>query len=91
MRREHIGCFRVNSQILPLKTHRDVGYNVQELPGGRQIIEQFQACGKFAKKAGLRTTFHADEFVVLNAPKPDVVTMKLSIRQRSPNGSGPLS
>ena len=72
-----IGCFRVNSQILPLKTHPDVGYSVRELPGGRQIIEQFQACGKFAKKAGLRTTFHPDQFVVLNSPRPDVVTQSL--------------
>ena len=72
-----IGCFRVNSQILPLKTHPDVGYKVQELPGGRQIIEQFRACGKFAKKAGLRTMFHPDQFVVLNSPTPDVVTQSL--------------
>jgi UV DNA damage endonuclease len=72
-----IGCFRVNSQILPLKTHPDVGYKVQELPGGRQIIKQFQACGKFAKKAGLRITFHPDQFVVLNSPKPDVVIQSL--------------
>ena len=72
-----IGCFRVNSQILPLKTHPEVGYDMQELPGGRQIVEQFQACGKFAKSAGLRTTFHPDQFVVLNSPKPDVVTQSI--------------
>jgi len=40
---EHgIGCFRMNSQILPLKTHPEVGYGVRELPGGRQIVKQFQ-------------------------------------------------
>jgi UV DNA damage endonuclease len=75
---EHgIGCFRVNSQVLPLKTHPDVGYDVQELPDGRQIIEQFQECGKFAKKTGLRITFHPDQFVVLNSPKPDVVAASI--------------
>jgi len=68
-----IGCFRVNSQILPLKTHPEVGYELEELPGGRQIIEQFRRCGRFAKQAGVRTTFHPDQFVVLNSPKPDVV------------------
>lgn len=68
-----IGCFRINSQILPLKTHPDVGYNVEELPNGRQIVERFQESGKFAKSAGLRTTFHPDQFVVLNSPRPDVV------------------
>ena len=72
-----IGCFRVNSQILPLKTHPDVGYDMQDLPGGRQIVKQFQECGKFAKKAGLRATFHPDQFVVLNAPKPEVVEQSI--------------
>ncbi len=68
-----IGCFRVNSQILPLKTHPEIGYALEELPDGRQIIEQFHACGRFATSAELRITFHPDQFVVLNSPKPDVV------------------
>ena len=72
-----IGCFRVNSQILPLKTHPEVGYDLRELPGGRQIVEQFQECGRFAKAAGLRTTFHPDQFVVLNSPRPDVVAQSI--------------
>jgi len=72
-----IGCFRVNSQILPLKTHPEVGYDVEELPGGKEIIEQFRECGRFAGKAGLRTTFHPDQFVVLNSPKPDVVAASI--------------
>lgn len=72
-----IGCFRVNSQILPLKTHPEVGYALEELPDGRQIVKQFQACGKFAKKAGLRTTFHPDQFVVLNSLKPEVVVSSI--------------
>ncbi|MEC9092625.1 MAG: UV DNA damage repair endonuclease UvsE, partial [Planctomycetota bacterium] len=28
----HIGCFRVNSQILPLKTHPECGYTIDDLP-----------------------------------------------------------
>ena len=72
-----IGCFRVNSQILPLKTHPEVGYDLPELPGGRQIVEQFRKCGTFAKKAGLRTTFHPDQFVVLNSPTVDVVASSI--------------
>ena len=73
-----IGCFRVNSQILPLKTHPDVGYDLAELPGGRQIVNQFRKCGAFAKAAGLRTTFHPDQFVVLNSPEPDVVAQSIA-------------
>jgi UV DNA damage endonuclease len=72
-----IECFRVNSQILPLKTHPEVGYNLAELPGGRQIVGQFRKCGAFAKTAGLRTSFHPDQFVVLNSPKPDVVEQSI--------------
>ena len=72
-----IGCFRVNSQILPLKTHPEVGYDVQDLPDGKQIVEQFQECGRFAKTAGLRITFHPDQFVVLNSPKADVVASSI--------------
>ena len=49
-----IGCFRVNSQILPLKTHPSLGYDLVELPDGREIVNQFQECGRFAKAEGLR-------------------------------------
>jgi UV DNA damage endonuclease len=68
-----IGCFRVVSQILPLKTHRTCGYEVEELPDGDEIIRRFKACGKFARKHGLRTCFHPDQFVVLNSQRPEVV------------------
>ena len=68
-----IGCFRINSQILPLKTHPEVGYDLDDLPGGEQIVDQFRRCGDFARANGLRTTFHPDQFVVLNSPKPEVV------------------
>ena len=68
-----IGCFRVNSQILPIKTHPTCGYEVDELPDGDEIVRRFKECGKFVKKHTLRTCFHPDQFVVLNSPRPDVV------------------
>lgn len=71
---EHgIGCFRVNSQILPLKTHPTCGYDINELPDGDEIIRRFQGCGAFAKKHNVRTCFHPDQFVVLNSQRPEVV------------------
>jgi UV DNA damage endonuclease len=73
-----IGCFRINSQILPLKTHPEVGYSVYDLPGGEQIVDEFCRCGDFAQANGLRTTFHPDQFVVLNSPKPEVVEQSIS-------------
>jgi UV DNA damage endonuclease len=68
-----IGCFRVNSQILPIRTHPTCGYAVTDLPDGDEIVRRFEACGEFARNYNLRTCFHPDQFVVLNSPRPDVV------------------
>jgi UV DNA damage endonuclease len=72
-----IGDFRVNSQILPLKTHPDVGYNMDDLPRYRDIIATFQKCGQFCLKNNLRTTFHPDQFILLSSPDPDVTRRSL--------------
>ena len=74
-----IGCFRVNSQILPLKTHPVLGYGMDELPSGDGIVRRFEECGAFAREHGLRTCFHPDQFVVLNSRRPDVV--EASVRE----------
>jgi UV DNA damage endonuclease len=74
-----IGCFRINSQILPIKTHPQLGYELDELPEGAEIVRRFQECGTFVRAHGLRTCFHPDQFVVLNSQRPDVV--ETSIRE----------
>ena len=63
-----IGAFRINSQILPVKTHPIVGYQLNELPDGADIIVRFRECGRFARTNNLRLSFHPDQFVVLNSP-----------------------
>ena len=68
-----IGCFRINSQILPIKTHPDCGYSIGDLPASDEIIRRFKECGEFAQKHDVRTCFHPDQFVVLNSPRDDVV------------------
>jgi len=73
-----IGCFRINSQILPLKTHPQVGYDLDDLPGAKQIVDQFRRCGEFARANDLRTAFHPDQFVVLNSPRKDVVSESIA-------------
>lgn len=65
-----IGAFRVNSQILPIKTHPTAGYEVEELPGSSAMVARYRECGAFAREHGLRLSFHPDQFVVLNAPNP---------------------
>ena len=72
-RENQIGSFRINSQILPLKTHPQMGYDIYELPGADKIIEAYKACGDFSKANNIRTTFHPDQFVILCSPNPDVV------------------
>lgn len=72
-----IGAFRINSQILPLKTHPRHGYDVSELPEGAEVVARFRECGAFARGAKIRTTFHPDQFVVLNSPRPEVLEASL--------------
>ena len=70
---EHaIGCFRIPSSILPIKTHPEAGYRVDDLPDAASIIETFRRCGDFAAEQDIRTSFHPDQFVVLNSPREDV-------------------
>ncbi len=68
-----IGSFRINSQILPLRTHPTAGYPVEELPGAAAIIAAFRSCGRLAEDSNVRLTFHPDQFVVLNSPRAEVL------------------
>lgn len=68
-----IGCFRILSQILPIKTHSVCGYAIEALPDGDEIVRRFRACGTLAREHSIRTSFHPDQFVVLNSLRPDVV------------------
>ncbi len=73
-----IGCFRINSQILPLKTHPEAGYQINDLPDGKEIKNAFAECGRFLRSNGLRASLHPDQFVVLNSPRPEVVASSLA-------------
>jgi UV DNA damage endonuclease len=73
-----IGGFRINSQILPLKTHPIVGYDIADLPDADKIIKTFKSCGAFAKRHHIRTTFHPDQFIVLSSPDPEVVNRSIA-------------
>lgn len=74
-RHRGIGCFRISSRILPLRTHPEAGYRVEDLPG--RIIDGLLACGTFVARHRLRTSFHPDQFVVLSSPHPQVVQSSL--------------
>lgn len=73
-----IGDFRVNSRILPLRTHPHAGYRMTDLPGARQIVARFRECGRFARAHDLRLTLHPDPFILLNSPNPTVTESSLA-------------
>ncbi|HCY88522.1 MAG TPA: UV DNA damage repair endonuclease UvsE [Desulfobacteraceae bacterium] len=73
-----IGDFRINSQILPLKTHPDAGYDLEDLPEGKTIISLFEDCGRFGRRHDIRTGFHPDQFIVLSSPDPGVVARSVA-------------
>ena len=71
-----IGCFRVNSRILPLKTHPELGYDAELL--GEAVLEAYRRCGELARSTHTRLSFHPDQFVVLSSPNPSVVESSLA-------------
>jgi UV DNA damage endonuclease len=73
-----IGAFRVNSQILPLATHPEAGYALEELPDGISIREVFERCGRFAREKQIRLSFHPDQFVLLSSPRASVTRSSLA-------------
>jgi UV DNA damage endonuclease len=79
-----IKAFRVNSQILPVKSHPEVGYKIADLRDSRLIQERFRECGSIAKSNDIRLSFHPDQFVVLNSPNPKVV--EASVRELEYHG-----
>jgi UV DNA damage endonuclease len=75
--RNKIGAFRINSQILPLKTHPEMGYDLANLAESDIILNTFKECGAFCREHNIRTSFHPDQFIVLSSPNPDVVSRSI--------------
>jgi len=73
-----IGDFRVNSQILPVKSHPQVGYAMSHLPQGKTIVERFRDCGRFANEHDIRTTFHPDQFILLSSPDAGITRRSIA-------------
>ena len=69
-----IRAFRVLSQILPVYTHPECGYELEDLPQAGQITGNFALVKKFASENDIRLSFHPDQFVILASPRPEVVS-----------------
>lgn len=70
-RRLDIRAFRMSSGLLPLATHPAFRYSVDDLPG--ETLALFRQAGADAAAAGIRLSFHPDQFVLLSSPQ-DAVT-----------------
>jgi UV DNA damage endonuclease len=68
-----IGAFRIMSPLFPRMTHPQVGYSLDDLPGGEEIRELLERVRVFTRAGDLRLSFHPDQFVVLSSPHPAVV------------------
>jgi UV DNA damage endonuclease len=66
-----IRAFRVSSDLLPLATHEQFAYRLADLPVRTRY--HLAAAGRFAAEHGIRLSFHPDQFVLLNSPRPEVV------------------
>jgi UV DNA damage endonuclease len=76
-RRLGIGAFRINSQVLPLSTHPQSGYRLPGIDPDGAIEAGFRRAGEAAREAGVRLSFHPDQFVVLNSERESVVTASM--------------
>ena len=73
-----IGCFRINSQVLPVKTHPEAGYEMDDLPDGDAVVAAYRECGALARQQDVRLSLHPDQYVVLNSPRDDVTAKSLA-------------
>jgi UV DNA damage endonuclease len=72
-----IGCFRVNSRILPLKSHPELHYELHSLPDYELISQLFEACRSFSHTRNIRITFHPDQFTLLSSPRENVTVQSV--------------
>ena len=68
-----IGAFRIGSTLFPVSTHPQVGYHLDDLPDAFAIKAALTDCRTFSAENNIRTSFHPDQFVVLNSNRQDVV------------------
>jgi UV DNA damage endonuclease len=72
-----IGAFRVCSPLLPLYTHPEVGYRLEDLPNGAEITATLISVKALKERLGISLSFHPDQFTLLSSPRPEVTTASL--------------
>lgn len=73
-----IGAFRVCSPLLPLYTHPEVGYRLEDLPNSEEIVKSLVSVRALKERYHLRLSFHPDQFTLLSSPRPEVTAAALA-------------
>jgi UV DNA damage endonuclease len=71
------GSFRVSSPLLPLYTHPEVGYRLEDLPDAGEITATLRSVKALKDRYQLRLSFHPDQFTLLSSPRPEVTEASL--------------
>lgn len=75
---QHIGSFRITSDFLPICTHPELRYRLEDLPYGKTLIQKLIFIRQQAKKAKIRLTFHPDQFVVLSSTDRQITARSIA-------------
>lgn len=73
-----IGAFRVPSELLPLHTHPEVGWRLDDDETGARISRELEEVGREARRKGVRLSFHTDQFVVLGSANESSVAFAVA-------------
>ena len=65
--------FRITSDLIPFASHPVCTAGWQE-----EFRDEFARLGEFIRSNGIRISMHPDQFIVLNAPDPDVVARSIA-------------
>ncbi|MDD5759401.1 MAG: UV DNA damage repair endonuclease UvsE [Desulfobulbaceae bacterium] len=68
-----IGAFRITTPLLPLYTHPQVGYSLEDLPHAATIYQHCREIKALRRDKNIRLSLHPDQFNVLSSPRPEVV------------------
>jgi len=72
-----VGAFRIRSELLPLSTHPQVGYELSQLDEDGAIEASLRAAGEAAARMDVRLSFHPDQFIVPGSQHAEVVDRSL--------------
>lgn len=65
--------FRISSDLIPFAAHE-----ICDFDWPAYFKPQFQALGKLIKQANMRISMHPDQFVLINALKPEIIVRSIS-------------